>query len=80
MTETEISKESHLRSALKALSYRVVGTLTTGILAFAVTGDLSVSLTIVAIEPLVKTIVYYLHERVWQQVPRGTVRRLLRSG
>jgi len=79
MNEAEISRESHLRSVLKALTYRIVGTLTTGLLAFVVTGDLRFSLTIVALEPLVKMAVYYLHERAWQRVPRGTVRRFLRS-
>lgn len=72
-------RESHLRSVLKAVTYRVLGTITTGILAYAVTGDLRVSVTISALEPLVKTAVYYLHERAWQLVPRGSVRRLLRS-
>ena len=78
MTQAEISKESHLRSVLKAITYRIVGTLTTGLLAYAVTRDLGFSLTIGALEPLVKMVIYYLHERAWQQVPRGTVRRLLR--
>ena len=71
-------KESHLRSVLKAITYRIVGTLTTGILAYSVTGDFGVSFAIAALEPLVKTIVYYLHERIWQQIPRGNVRKLLR--
>ena len=70
-------KESHLRSVLKAVTYRIIGTMTTGILAFMVTGDFLASLTISALEPLTKTIVYYLHERAWQVVPRGHVRRLL---
>ncbi len=72
-------RESHLRSVLKAITYRIVGTLTTGILAYSVTGDFGVSFAIAALEPFVKTIVYYLHERVWQQLPRGTVRKLLRQ-
>ena len=79
MEEAEISRESHLRSILKAITYRVVGTLTTGLLAYAVTRDLRFSLTIGALEPLVKMAIYYLHERAWQKVPRGAVRRLLRS-
>lgn len=80
MNDNDTFKESRLRSVLKAVTYRIVGTSTTGLLAYVITGDFRVSLTIIAVEPLVKTIVYYLHERIWQQVPRGTVRRLLRSG
>ena len=78
MSDAADLKESHLRSVLKAISYRVVGTLTTWLLAWAVTGDLRVAFTIGALEPFLKTIVYYLHERAWAQVPRGKVRRLLR--
>ena len=79
MNENDASKESPLRSVLKAITYRIIGTLTTGLLAYAITGNFRVSLTLVALEPLVKTLVYYAHERLWQQVPRGTVRKLLRS-
>ena len=77
MTTFTDMRESHLRSVLKALTYRIIGSITTGILAYAVTRDFGASLTITAIEPLVKTIVYYLHERAWQVVPRGHVRKLL---
>lgn len=76
MTETFDCKESPLRSVFKAISYRVVGTVTTGLLAWYVTGDLHVAVTMGALEPMVKLVVYYAHERAWQQVPRGTVRRL----
>jgi len=74
MTLSPDRKESRLRSLLKAASYRVVGSITTTLLAWIVTGDWKVSLSIGALEPLVKTIIYYLHERAWQQVPRGTLR------
>lgn len=72
-------KESHLRSILKAITYRIIGTLTTALLAFIVTGDVKISVTIAALEPIVKTIVYYLHERAWQLVPRGRVRKFIRA-
>ena len=80
MNENELAKESHLRSVLKAITYRIVGTVTTGLLTYTVTRDVRFSLTMVALEPLVKMAVYYLHERAWQQVQRGTVRRWLRPG
>lgn len=76
MTETFELKESPLRSVFKAISYRVVGTLTTGLLVWYVTGDVHIAVTMGALEPVVKMVVYYAHERAWQQVPRGTVRRL----
>lgn len=78
MTAASDLKESHLRSVLKAVSYRIVGTLTTWLIAWIVTGDLQMALAVGALEPLAKMVIYYLHERAWQQVPRGTVRRLMR--
>lgn len=79
MTASEDLRESHLRSVLKAVTYRILGTLTTALLAWFVTGELKVAVTIAALEPLVKTIVYYVHERIWMRVPRGTIRKSMRA-
>ena len=48
----------------------------TALITFMVTGELTTALAVGSIEPFVKLIVYYLHERAWQRVPIGTVRRL----
>ncbi|HEY5701303.1 MAG TPA: DUF2061 domain-containing protein [Gammaproteobacteria bacterium] len=79
MTASEDLRESHLRSVLKAVTYRILGTLTTALLAWFVTGELKVAVTIAALEPFVKTIVYYVHERIWLRVPRGTIRKSMRA-
>lgn len=73
-------KESHLRSILKAITYRIVGTLTTALLAYLVTGSFKVALSIAALEPMVKTVVYYLHERAWQHVSHGRVQQFMHRG
>jgi uncharacterized membrane protein len=72
-------RESRLRSVLKAITYRITGTLTTMGLAYAVTGEAVTALAIGSVEPVVKLVVYYLHERAWQFVPIGTIRRVLRG-
>lgn len=77
MTEIVDLRESRLRSVLKAVSYRIVGTVTTWLLAWFVTGDTRIAFAIGALEPIAKMVIYYLHERAWQLVPRGTVRRLI---
>ena len=69
-------RESRLRSVLKAITYRITGTLTTMGLAYSVTGEVVTALAIGSVEPVVKLAVYYLHERAWQYVPVGTIRRL----
>ncbi len=69
-------RESHLRSLLKALSWRIVATVMTGIIAYFVTGEVMAAIMISGIEFFAKFGIYYLHERAWQLVPRGTIRQL----
>lgn len=71
-------RESRLRSLLKAISYRIIGTLTTATVALSVTGDTTAAITIGTVESIAKVIIYYFHERAWQLAPRGFIRRLFR--
>lgn len=71
-------RDSHLRSLLKALSWRIIATLTTGLIALMVTGRLDMAIAIGSLEFLVKILGYYIHERAWQLVPLGTIRSLYR--
>ena len=72
-------RESHLRSFLKALSWRVLATTTTAVIAWYITGDISTAIAIGSIEFIVKFFIYYGHERMWQLVPRGTIRHIAHS-
>ena len=76
MSELRERRESHFRSVLKALTWRVIATLTTAAIAYFVIGDLTVAVAIGGIELVLKAVMYYLHERAWQAVPRGTIRRV----
>lgn len=75
--KNEPLKESHLRSLLKAMSWRILATLTTILIAYFITGQIDIALMIGGIEFVLKFLIYYLHERVWQLVPRGSIRRLV---
>ena len=77
--ETELTeyRESRLRSLLKALSWRVVATTTTAIIAWFITGDVATAIAIGSIEFVAKFFIYYGHERAWQLVPRGTIRHII---
>lgn len=77
-TELAGYRESHLRSLLKALSWRIVATATTAAIAFAVTGQVAAALMIGGIEFFAKFFIYYAHERVWQLVPRGVIRGVIK--
>jgi len=63
--------DSHLRSLAKGLSWRCTATLTTIVIAGAVTGSAGVALTIGGIEALAKIGIYYCHERLWFRIPWG---------
>jgi uncharacterized membrane protein len=76
MNTPSVVRESSLRSFLKAVTYRITGTVTTAAITFAVTGEFATALAVGSIEPIVKIVVYYAHERAWQRVPIGAVRRL----
>jgi len=75
--EPPLNRESHLRSFLKALSWRVLATTTTALIAWVITGDISTAIAIGGIEFITKFFIYYGHERVWQLVPRGTIRHII---
>ena len=57
--------DSHLRSVAKAFSWRVIATLTTGVIAYLVTGRLDTAALIGGIEFVFKIGIFYVHERVW---------------
>lgn len=76
MDHLAAARESRARSVAKALTYRITGTLVTMALTFAVTGEVTAALAVGSVEPVLKIVVYYLHERAWQCVPIGTIRRL----
>ena len=63
--------EKHYRSIAKAISWRMIGTFDTMIIAFIVTGKLKLSVSIGLIELFTKTIIYYLHERLWLKIQFG---------
>ena len=68
-------KESHLRSLLKATSWRILATLTTTIIAYFITGEVETALTIGGIEFVLKFVIYYLHERAWYKFSKYGVNK-----
>ena len=75
---TEPQTESHLRSILKGLTWRIIATTTTVTIAYLITGEVDQALTIGGIEFFGKLLIYYLHERAWQLAPRGSLRKVFK--
>jgi uncharacterized membrane protein len=63
--------EKHYRSVVKALSWRVTGTLDTILLSFIVTGKIKMALSIGVAELFTKIGLYYAHERAWNRMSFG---------
>jgi uncharacterized membrane protein len=59
-----------VKSALKAISWRIVGTIDTMIISYFITGKVTVALSIGSIEVFTKTLLYYFHERLWAHIHR----------
>ena len=57
--------DSHARSVVKGVSWRIVGTIDTIILSYIVTGNIGSALKIGFTEVFTKVFLYYLHERIW---------------
>jgi uncharacterized membrane protein len=55
----------HLRHIIKTITWRVIGTIDTIIIAWIISGDPKTGLKIGGIELFTKMVLYYLHERFW---------------
>jgi uncharacterized membrane protein len=64
--------ESHTRTVLKAISWRVIATLTSMTIVYVLTRRPLLTLEFGVIEVLAKITFYYLHDRAWHKVQWGT--------
>lgn len=63
--------ESTRRSIAKAISYRIIGTLTTATVVFAVFDRLELAAAVGLIDTFFKIFVYISHERLWNRINYG---------
>ena len=63
--------ESHVRSVVKALSWRTLGTVDTFLISWMITGRLTLASSIAGLEFATKIAWYYLHERIWAAIQWG---------
>jgi uncharacterized membrane protein len=63
--------ETNKRSLVKAISYRLVGSIATFTIAFLLTGDVIVSSAVGVADLVVKTLLFYFHERLWNLIKWG---------
>jgi len=63
--------ESRTRSIIKTLSWRIVATLITMIVAFVITRKPDIALEIGIADTLIKLVAFYGHERAWIRLRFG---------
>ncbi len=64
-------QETLKRSLLKTISWRVIGTLDTVVIAYLITDRVNEALTIGGIELISKMVLYFFHERTWNTIRWG---------
>ena len=67
----KFAPNSHIRSLVKAVSWRLVGSTDTFILSLIFTGSGKYAISIASAEALTKIALYYVHERAWRRVKWG---------
>jgi uncharacterized membrane protein len=68
--------EGHHRSVVKAISWRLTGSIDTLILSYLVTRNLAFASSIASAETITKIVLYYVHERAWTAIPWGRSSRM----
>ena len=67
----EPHRDAPKRSLVKAVSWRITGSIDTFCISWIVTGHPIVALTISGIEVFTKIALFYCHERVWMRIKWG---------
>ncbi|MEX0967224.1 MAG: DUF2061 domain-containing protein [Bacteroidia bacterium] len=64
-------RASHIRSIVKGLSWRTLGTLDTILISYFYTSNPMGALQVGVTEVVTKVILYYVHERIWGRIKWG---------
>lgn len=75
ITKDGDSKKRHIA---KTITWRIVGTIDTMILAWVISGDPMIGLKVGGAEVVTKMVLYYLHERGWYKMDYGLKQRRIR--
>ena len=65
------ASETPVRSVVKAISWRVIGTIDTLVVSWIATGNFKMATSIASIDFVTKMILYFGHERLWNYITWG---------
>jgi uncharacterized membrane protein len=63
--------DTNSRSIAKTISWRLTGSFSTFMISYLILGSFSIAGSIAVIQIVANTLLYYLHERVWNKVNWG---------
>lgn len=63
--------ESHRRSIIKAMTWRIIASLVTLSVAYLFTKEIVLSMGIGFVDAILKIVTYYYHERLWNKIGYG---------
>ncbi|MHA2163707.1 MAG: DUF2061 domain-containing protein [Candidatus Hodarchaeales archaeon] len=62
---------SRERSVLKAITWRLIATITTTSIVYIMTGRLDLTAAVGFYDVILKLILFFFHERVWNRIQYG---------
>ena len=63
-----VASDKPIRSVVKAISWRVVGTIDTLIVSLFITGEIKTATAIAGVDFATKMVLIFFHERVWNTI------------
>ena len=60
--------DSKFRSLVKTISWRLTGSGATFLISLLISNNISIAGTIAVIQLVANTILYYIHERIWNNI------------
>jgi uncharacterized membrane protein len=66
-----IVRDRPMKSVLKSITCRIVGTIDTILISYLLTGKVLIAFSIGSLEVFTKMFLYFLHERLWEQIRWG---------
>jgi uncharacterized membrane protein len=67
----KLRMDTHKRSIYKTITWRIIATVTTVVVIYIWTKSWSISLISGIVANLIKTVFYYIHERLWNRTDYG---------
>ena len=67
--------DEHKRTVVKSITWRVIATTTTIIAVYTYTNDWRIAATSGIVANVIKTALYYIHERLWNRSSFGVAKK-----